>query len=87
MPFLTKSLAIAYAKDGIGVNAVAPCWISAPLLESLKESLGSGILARTQANLYGEPVEISQTVGLLLSLAALFITGTFLPINGGFTVI
>jgi len=42
---ITKSLAIAYAKDNIRVNAVAPGWISTPLLEPLKDSMGAAILA------------------------------------------
>ena len=84
---VTKSLAIAYAKDGIRVNAVAPGWISTPLFEPLKESLGAGILARTPANRYGEPVEIAQTVAFLSSPAASFITGAILPIDGGYSVI
>ena len=33
---LTKSLAIAYADDGIRVNAVAPGWIATPLTQALQ---------------------------------------------------
>lgn len=84
---LTKSLAIAYAKDGIRVNAVAPGWVDTPLLEPLKETLGAGILARTPFNRYGEPVEIGQVVAFLSSPAASFVTGTILPIDGGYSVV
>jgi NAD(P)-dependent dehydrogenase (short-subunit alcohol dehydrogenase family) len=38
---LTKSLAIAYAADGIRVNAVAPGWIATPLTQALR-ALGFG---------------------------------------------
>ena len=34
---LTKSLAIAYAADGIRVNAVAPGWIATPLTQALQD--------------------------------------------------
>lgn len=84
---LTKSLAIAYAKDGIRVNAVAPGWIDTPLLAPLKDTLGAGILARTPFNRFGKPVEIGQVVAFLASPAASFITGAILPVDGGYSII
>lgn len=83
---ITKSLAIAYAKDNIRVNAVAPGWISTPLLAPLKDSMGAPILARTPFARFGEPVEIAQVVAFLASPAASFITGAILPIDGGYSV-
>ena len=38
---LTKSLAIAYAADGIRVNAVAPGWIATPLTQALQDDAGA----------------------------------------------
>lgn len=84
---LTKSLAIAYAAEGIRVNAVAPGWIDTPLLAPLKDTLGAGILARTPANRFGEPVEIAQVVAFLSSPAASFISGAILPVDGGYSII
>lgn len=84
---ITKSLAIAYAKDGIRVNAVAPGWIDTPLLAPLKDTLGSGILARTPMGRFGNPKEIATVVAFFASPASSFITGAILPVDGGYSII
>jgi NAD(P)-dependent dehydrogenase (short-subunit alcohol dehydrogenase family) len=85
---LTKSLAIAYAADGIRVNAVAPGWISTPLTEALQKDpqRSQPILQRTPLGRWGTPDDIAQAVVFLCSPAAAFITGTILPVDGGYLV-
>ena len=83
---LTKSLAIAYAADGIRVNAVAPGWIATPLTQPLQDdpSRSKPILDRTPMKRWGTAEEVAQAVIFLCSPAASFITGVILPVDGGY---
>lgn len=85
---LTKSLAIAYAPDGIRVNAVAPGWIATPLTSALREddARSDAILARTPLGRWGQPDDIAGPVLFLCSEMASFITGTTLNIDGGYAI-
>lgn len=85
---LTKSLAIAYAADGIRVNAVAPGWIATPLTQALQDDEGRArpILDRTPLKRWGRPQDVSQAVVFLCSDAASFVTGVILPVDGGYMV-
>lgn len=86
---LTKSLAIAYAPDGIRVNAVAPGWIETPLTAALREDEGrnAAILARTPLARWGKPEDIAGGVLYLSSPLAGFVTGTVLAIDGGYMAV
>ncbi len=85
---LTKSLAIAYAADGIRVNAVAPGWIATPLTRSLQDdpARSAPILARTPLGRWGTPEDIAGPVLFLASPAARFVTGVVLPVDGGYLI-
>ena len=85
---LTKSLAEAYAPDGIRVNSIAPGWIDTPLLTPLKddEVTRERLLSRTPMRRFGDAEEIGQVVAFLASEAASFITGAVLPVDGGYLV-
>src|SRR6185369_2323891 len=58
---LTKSLAIAYATDGIRVNAIAPGWVNTPLTAPLANDpqRSAAILARTPLGRWAEPDDIA----------------------------
>lgn len=83
---LTKALAVAWAPDGIRVNAIAPGWIETELTRNIiaDEARSSVILGRTPLNRWGEPADIGGAVVFLCSEAARFITGAILPIDGGY---
>jgi NAD(P)-dependent dehydrogenase (short-subunit alcohol dehydrogenase family) len=85
---LTKSLAIAYAADGIRVNAVAPGWIATPLTQGLQDDAARSaqILARTPLGRWGTPEDIAGPVLFLASPAARFVTGVVLPVDGGYLI-
>jgi len=86
---LTKSLAAAWAQDGIRVNAVAPGWIATELTRPLVEDAARSapILSRTPMNRWGEPGDVGGAVLFLLSDAARFITGAILPVDGGYLAV
>lgn len=85
---LTKSLAIAYAPDGIRVNAIAPGWIATPLTQALQDDpvRSAQILARTPLGRWGTPEDVADPVLFLASPAARFITGVILPVDGGYLI-
>jgi NAD(P)-dependent dehydrogenase (short-subunit alcohol dehydrogenase family) len=85
---LTKSLAIAYAEDAIRVNAIAPGWIATPLTQDLQndEVRSTTILSRTPMKRWGKPEDLVGGVLFLSSPLASFVTGTILPIDGGYLI-
>jgi NAD(P)-dependent dehydrogenase (short-subunit alcohol dehydrogenase family) len=85
---LTKSLAIAYAADGIRVNAVAPGWIATKLTQALQDdpARSAPILARTPLGRWGTPEDIAGPVLFLASEGARFVTGVVLPVDGGYLI-
>ncbi len=85
---LTKSLAIAWAPDGVRVNAVAPGWISTPLTAPLEQDTERTrqILGRTPMGRWGRPEDLAGAVDFLASPTAAFITGAILPVDGGYAI-
>ena len=85
---LTKSLAIAYAPDGIRANAVAPGWITTQFTQALQDDSqrSEAILSRTPLGRWGEPEDVAGPVLFLASDAARFVTGVVLPVDSGYLI-
>ena len=85
---LTKSLAIAWAGEGIRVNAVAPGWIATALTAPLHGDAqrSATVLGRTPLGRWGTPEDIAGPVLFLCSPAAAFVTGVVLPVDGGYLI-
>lgn len=84
---MTKNLAVAWAADGIRVNAVAPGLILTRMTAGMRgrHEVEGPQLARTAMHRWGTPDDVAPAFLFLASAAARFITGTTLCVDGGYT--
>lgn len=85
---LTRSLAVAWAGEGIRVNAVAPGFIVTEQSARSREDPGhvARVEARTPAGRWGQPGDLVGPILFLASPMAGFVTGTCLAVDGGYSV-
>jgi len=83
---LTKSLAIAFAVDGIRVNAIAPGWIKTEISRAGRENpeFNAKVVARIPGGEWAEPSDLAGTAVFLASPAARLINGVTIPVDGGY---
>ena len=85
----TRSCAVAWAADNIQANAILPGWIDTDLTRRAREQidgLHDKVLARTPAARWGDGGDFAGIAVFLSSSASDFVTGTAIPVDGGFSV-
>jgi 2-deoxy-D-gluconate 3-dehydrogenase len=86
---MTRAFATAWAKDNIQVNAILPGWIDTNLTRAARkevQGLHERVLARTPAQRWGDPADFGGIAVFLGSPASDFVTGTAIPVDGGYSV-
>ncbi|PWW00260.1 NAD(P)-dependent dehydrogenase (short-subunit alcohol dehydrogenase family) [Hoeflea marina] len=83
---LTKTLAHAWAQDGIRVNAVAPGFIETAINAEGRKDLAhyERISARTALKRWGQPDDVAGTVAFLAMPASSYVTGSVFAVDGGY---
>jgi 2-deoxy-D-gluconate 3-dehydrogenase len=85
----TRSCAVAWAADNIQANAVLPGWIDTDLTKRARQEidgLHDKVLGRTPAARWGAIADFAGVAVFLSSSASDFVTGTAIPVDGGFSV-
>jgi len=86
---LTRGLAVAWGKDNIQVNAILPGFIETALAQRAKAKMPDfeeNARARTPAGRWGQPSDFAGIAIFLCSPASNFISGTAIPVDGGYSV-
>ena len=85
----TRSCAVAWAPDNIQANAILPGWIDTDLTKRARaeiDGLHDKVLARTPAARWGATADFAGIAVFLSSSASDFVTGTAIPVDGGFSI-
>jgi 2-deoxy-D-gluconate 3-dehydrogenase len=86
---MTRALATAWAKDNIQVNAVLPGWIDTDLTRRARREvpgLHERVENRTPVGRWGTPTDLAGIAAFLASPASDFVTGTAIPVDGGYSI-
>jgi 2-deoxy-D-gluconate 3-dehydrogenase len=85
---MTKSLAVAWARDNIQVNCIIPGWITTDMTAGISRNPDGykRIVERTPARRFGTPEECAGAAVFLASRASDFVTGQSICVDGGYSI-
>ena len=86
---LTRALATAWASDNIQANVILPGWIDTELTKTARkqiDGLHERVESRTPAGRWGTPSDFAGIAVFLAGPASDFVTGTAIPVDGGYSV-
>lgn len=80
---LTKTLALEWARYGIGVNCVAPGAVNTQMTQNIPEKIKQAMLASIPYGRLAEPEEIAAVHAFLCSDLASYVSGQVIFVDGG----
>jgi 3-oxoacyl-[acyl-carrier protein] reductase len=80
---LMRALALELGPIGIRVNVVAPGLTETDATAGLPDAVREGTVRGTPLSRLGQPDDVAGAVLMLASNDARFVTGTYVPVNGG----
>jgi NAD(P)-dependent dehydrogenase (short-subunit alcohol dehydrogenase family) len=80
---LVRTLAVEMAPSNVTVNAVLPGMVETEKVETMPEEVRERALEKIPFGRFATPAEIADVVSFLVSDAASYITGAWLPVDGG----
>jgi len=81
---ISAAAALEYSPFGIRTNSVGPGFIDTELFQQMSIGpLRADMISRTPLGRLGNPSEIGEVIAFLLSERASYMSGAFIPIEGG----
>lgn len=82
---LTKSLSLLFRDKKIRVNAIAPGWVSTPMIEGNSQQFYDKLAETNPLSRIAHPEDIANTIKFLLSNDSNYINGQVITVDGGYT--